>query len=261
MKETILSGISLPELDQLLNTAPGHAAAVAGVNQTLAAVIACLAAEKGKKVLLVADNDLKAARASDDVRQLTGGGGCLPGGEIDLTRAAGSLESSWRRLEALAAVAEDKVRILCAGVEAMAQRMGHPEPFRALSLKLKPGDVFPPAELSRRLSRMGYDRVGMVEGKGQFAQRGSILDVYPPALSQGLRIEFFDDEIDGIREFDCISLPAKRCWRRMNIRKRPAGCGRRSAECPERSRARNCCSTACRRCPWMMMTRIFLTGR
>ena len=48
MKETILSGISLPELDQLLNTAPGHAAAVAGVNQTLAAVIACLAAEKGK---------------------------------------------------------------------------------------------------------------------------------------------------------------------------------------------------------------------
>ena len=35
MKETILSGISLPELDQLLNTAPGHAAAVAGVNQTL----------------------------------------------------------------------------------------------------------------------------------------------------------------------------------------------------------------------------------
>ena len=205
MKGTILSGISLPELDQLLNTAPGRAAAVAGVNQTLAAVIACLAAEKGKKVLLVTDNDLKAARAADDVRQLTGGGGCLPGGEIDLTRAAGSLESSWRRLEALAAVTEGKVKILCAGVEAMAQRMGRPEPFRALSLKLKPGDVFPPAELSRRLSRMGYDRVGMVEGKGQFAQRGSILDVYPPALSQGLRIEFFDDEIDGIREFDCIS--------------------------------------------------------
>ena len=205
MSESILSSLTVPELDQLLKTAPGKATAVAGVNQTLAAVIACLAAEKGKKTLLVADNDLKAARAADDVRQLTGGGSCLPGGEIDLTRAAGSLESSWRRLEALAAVTEGHVRILCAGAEAMAQRMGRPEPFRALTLKLKPGDVFPPAELSRRLSRMGYDRVGMVEGKGQFAQRGSILDVYPPALSQGLRLEFFDDEIDGIREFDCIS--------------------------------------------------------
>ncbi|MBR5960507.1 MAG: transcription-repair coupling factor, partial [Clostridia bacterium] len=87
----------------------------------------------------------------------------------------------------------------------LAQRMGRPEPFRALTLRVKPGDVVSPAELERRLCRMGYDRVGMVEGKGQFAQRGAILDVYPPALSQGLRIEFFDDEIDGIREFDCIS--------------------------------------------------------
>ena len=205
MTKTILSGISVPGLDALFSAVPGRPAAVSGVSGTLAAVIACLAADKGKKVLLVTDNDLKATRAADDVRQLTGEGCCLPGGEIDLTRAAGSLESSWRRLEALAAVSQGKVSILCAGAEALAQRMGRPEPFRALTLTLKPGDVFPPADLVRRLTRMGYDRVGMVEGKGQFAQRGSILDVYPPALSQGLRIEFFDDEIDGIREFDCIS--------------------------------------------------------
>ena len=205
MSTSILKSISVPGIEKLWETAPGKATAVAGVNQTLAAVIACLAAEKGKKVLLVADNDLKAARAADDVRQLTSEGCCLPGGEIDLTRAAGSLESSWRRLEALSAVAEGKVRILCAGAEAMAQRMGRPEPFKKLCVTLKPGDVVPPADLVRRLIRMGYDRVGMVEGKGQFAQRGAILDVYPPALSQGLRIEFFDDEIDGIREFDCIS--------------------------------------------------------
>ena len=201
----MLSAIKIPGLEHLLETAPGKTTAAAGVNQTLAAVIACIAAEKGKKTLLVADNDLKAARAADDIRQLTGEGCCLPGGEIDLTRAAGSLESSWRRLEALAAVTEGKGKILCVGAEAMAQRMGRPEPFRKMSLTLKPGDVFSPVELARRLSRMGYDRVGMVEGKGQFAVRGSILDVYPPALSQGLRIEFFDDEVDGIREFDCIS--------------------------------------------------------
>ena len=205
MASDILKSISIPEIEKLWETAPGKATAAAGVNQTLAAVIACLAAEKGKKTLLVMDNDLKAARAADDIRQLTGEGCCLPGGEIDLTRAAGSLESSWRRLEALSAVIQGRVKILCAGAEAMAQRMGRPEPFRKLCLTLKPGDVCPPADLARRLCRMGYDRVGMVEGKGQFAQRGSILDVYPPALSQGLRIEFFDDEIDGIREFDCIS--------------------------------------------------------
>ena len=205
MENRLLNSIAVPGLEALWKTAPGKAAAVAGVNQTLAAVIACLAAEKGKKTLLVMDNDLKAARAADDIRQLTGEGWCLPGGEIDLTRAAGSREGSWRRLEALSAVAAGNVRILCAGAEALAQRMGRPDPFRKLCMTLKPGDVIPPADLARRLARMGYDRVGMVEGKGQFAQRGAILDVYPPALSQGLRIEFFDDEIDGIREFDCIS--------------------------------------------------------
>ena len=206
MAGEIIKALEIPGMEELLGTAPGKATVLSGVNAALAAAIACLAAEKGKKTLLVADNDLKAARAADDVRQLTGGEGyCLPGGEIDLTRAAGSLESSWRRLEALAAVADGRGKILCAGAEAMAQRMGRPEPFRALTLKLKAGDVFPPTDLARRLSRMGYDRVGMVEGKGQFAQRGAILDVYPPALSQGLRIEFFDDEVDGIREFDCIS--------------------------------------------------------
>ena len=205
MDSKILSSIRIPGLETLLETEKGKATVAAGVNQTLAAVIACLAAEQGKKTLLVMDNDLKAARAADDVRQLTGEGCCLPGGEIDLTRAAGSLESSWRRLEALAAVTEGRVKVLCAGAEAMAQRMGRPEPFRKLCMTLKPGDVIQPAELTRKLGRMGYDRVGMVEGKGQFAQRGAILDVYPPALSQGLRIEFFDDEIDGIREFDCIS--------------------------------------------------------
>ena len=202
----IISIPGMPGIRELLSTAPGKATVLSGVNAPLAAVIACETAARGKKTLIVAENDLKAVRLADDIRQLTGGeGSCLPGGEIDLTRATGSLENSWRRLEALSAVSEGNVKVLCAGAEAMAQRMGRPEPFKALSLRLKAGNVFPPAELARRLSRMGYDRVEMVEGKGQYARRGSILDVYPPALSQGLRIEFFDDEIDGIRLFDCIS--------------------------------------------------------
>ena len=202
----ILAGLNVPGMTELLETAPGEAAVLSGVTPALSAAVACLAAEKGKRVLLAAENDLKASRLADDVRQLTGGAGAfLPGGEIELTRAAGSLESAWRRLEALAEVSAGRVSVLCAGAEALMLRMGRPEPFRDMSLTLHPGDVCPPAELDRRLSRMGYDRVGMVEGKGQFARRGAILDVYPPALSQGLRIEFFDDEVDGIRTFDCIS--------------------------------------------------------
>ncbi len=201
----MLESWKIPGEEELAAAKAGKAVALTGVNATLAAVLACRMAGRGLRTLLVMENDLKASRAADDVRQLTGGGAFLPGGELDLTRAAGSLESSWRRLEALAEITGGGTGILCAGAEAMAQRMGRPEPFRALSLTLRAGDVISPAELTQRLVRMGYERVGMVEGKGQFALRGSILDVYPPALSQGIRIEFFDDEVDSLREFDCIS--------------------------------------------------------
>ena len=61
MSNSILSSIRIPGLETLLEIEAGKATAAAGVNQTLAAVIACLAAEKGKKTLLVMDNDLKAA--------------------------------------------------------------------------------------------------------------------------------------------------------------------------------------------------------
>ena len=201
----MLESWKIPGEEALAGLKPGQTAALTGVNATMAAVLACRAAQAGKKILLVTENDLKASRAADDARQLSGNAAFLPGGEIDLTRAAGSLESSWRRLEALSAVCAGSVQVLCTSAEAMAQRMGRPEPFRALSAEFRPGDRIAPAELVKRLSRMGYERVGMVEGKGQFALRGSILDVYPPALSQGIRMEFFDDEIDSLREFDCIS--------------------------------------------------------
>ena len=201
----MLDTLRIPGEEALLAAKPGQITVLTGVNPTLAALLACRTAAAGRKTLLVMENDLKASRAADDARQICGDAAFLPGGEIDLTRAAGSQESSWRRLEALSAVCTENVQILCTSVEAMAQRMGRRECFEKLILHFRPGDRIALSELTRQLCQMGYERVGMVEGKGQFALRGSILDVYPPALSQGIRMEFFDDEIDSLREFDCIS--------------------------------------------------------
>ncbi len=202
----LLDYIQLPGWEKALAAKAGNPIAVTGGNITIAAAAAGLAGAAGRRVLLVADNDLKAARMADDLRQLTGAVcACLPGGEVDLTRAAGSLESSWRRLEALTEATDGNAGFLCAGAEALMQRMGRPDPFRRLMLTLRPGDRASLSALTNRLTRMGYERVGMVEGKGQFALRGSILDVYPPASREGIRVEFFDDEVDSLRSFDCIS--------------------------------------------------------
>ena len=56
-----------------------------------------------------------------------------------------------------------------------------------------------------KLLQLGYEREAMVEGCGQCAMRGSIVDVFPPTELDAIRIEFFDDEIDSIRSFDPIS--------------------------------------------------------
>ena len=48
----------------------------------------------------------------------------------------------------------------------------------------------------------GYTRCDQVEGVGQFALRGGILDVFSPLMEQPVRCEFFDDEIDSMGAFD-----------------------------------------------------------
>ncbi len=63
------------------------------------------------------------------------------------------------------------------------------------------GDRFDLNALSKKLVESGYTRAETVEGVGQFALRGGILDIWSP-LSAPVRVEFFDDEVDAMGEFD-----------------------------------------------------------
>ena len=71
--------------------------------------------------------------------------------------------------------------------------------------KLKVGQTMDMQDLARRLVGLGYQRVSKVEGFGQFSMRGGIIDVFTLMYNFPLRLEFFDDEIDSIREFDIYS--------------------------------------------------------
>ena len=208
MNQALLSAARAPALQKLEeNILQGRATAVTGLTESMAAFVASrVVSDTGKRALLIAANDLKATRLADDAQQLLPDqAACLPGGEIDLTRGASSHESAWRRLETLSRITTGDTRLLVTSMDAALQRMGDADAFRAATVRLMVADRYPPEQLIRALTLMGYERVDMVEGKGQCALRGSILDVYPPAATQSLRIEFFDDEVDSIRAFDCIS--------------------------------------------------------
>ncbi|MCW8334729.1 transcription-repair coupling factor [Vibrio paucivorans] len=70
------------------------------------------------------------------------------------------------------------------------------------TLMVKTGDLFSLEKLRIQLENSGYRHVDQVFGPGEYASRGSILDLFPMGSNDPYRIDFFDDEIDTIRTFD-----------------------------------------------------------
>lgn len=70
------------------------------------------------------------------------------------------------------------------------------------TLMVKVGDLYSLDKLKMQLEKSGYRHVDQVFGPGEYASRGSILDLFPMGSNDPFRIDFFDDEIDTIRTFD-----------------------------------------------------------
>ncbi len=170
-------------------------------------IAAALARDTGRPVLFVAPAEGQASRTFDDMIQFLGDGVyLLPPREVALYHAsAASRDVLNRRVEALHAVATGQACVVVASAEALQHRLMPKEGFLAHEQTLTVGMRLDPRSFAVTLAKAGYERVDRVDAKGQFAARGGILDVFPPNLSNALRIEWFDDEIDSIRLFETSS--------------------------------------------------------
>ncbi len=122
--------------------------------------------------------------------------------------------SSWgeavirNRIETLAALLppEDAPRsshpVAITSARALMQRTLPVQQFRINTLTLRPGQRWKIDRLLAQWIGIGYEQASLVVESGTFTRRGGLLDIYPPALTHPVRIEFFDDEIDSIRAFD-----------------------------------------------------------
>ena len=164
---------------------------------------AALRRKTGRPVVLLCSTELVAQRYAQDIERLTGEKcGVLPPRDLQFSRAASSRESTWLRLRNLDELCRKNARILCLSLESLLDRCVPKAVFRQSVIALEEGRDYPPEELMNRLLASGYERVSMVEGCGQCAMRGSILDVFPPNEGNALRVEFFDTQVDSIRRFD-----------------------------------------------------------
>ena len=106
------------------------------------------------------------------------------------------------RVAALATWRTGRARVLVASVQALLQHTIAPGDLPASPRDLRPGARIHLDGLLRELFDLGYVPVTEVAGRGEFARRGGIVDVFPPSLDLPIRIEFFGDEIDSMRAFD-----------------------------------------------------------
>ena len=118
---------------------------------------------------------------------------------------AAPLEIMVSRLEVLEGLARGERLLVVAPIDALMRALPPVEAFRERFLTIEAGARSDLEELLAALIDLGYERVSMVEGPGQFARRGGILDIYPPTRTEPVRCEFFGDEILSLRAFDPVT--------------------------------------------------------
>ncbi|MBR5828315.1 MAG: transcription-repair coupling factor [Paludibacteraceae bacterium] len=107
-----------------------------------------------------------------------------------------------QRTEVLTSLIAQKGQIIITYPEALAEDVPQPTSLKKQTISLAKDDSIAISELTKKLLELDFKRVDFVYEPGQFAQRGGIVDVYSFAHDVPLRIDFFGDEIDSIREFE-----------------------------------------------------------
>ena len=184
------------------------AAAVGGlVGAARAHVAAGVISELGACAAVVVAPGEKAARMLyEDLRYFTDRARYYPHKDIVFYGAdTRSINIMRERLLVLDAVMRGEGPVIVLTAEALLDRLSPSSAFAQRVLELSPGQAWDIPGLCARLLAMGYERVSMIEGPGQFAQRGGILDVYTPLYESAIRLEFWDDELDSIRLLDTVS--------------------------------------------------------
>jgi transcription-repair coupling factor (superfamily II helicase) len=160
----------------------------------------------GRAVAIVADEAALRALAetvplfAPEVEVLTlPGWDCLP-----YDRASPALRVMAERLAALNSLQEkrDRAQLLVTTASAASQRLLTPFRVRQLTRRIAQGDRIDRDALIVQLNGLGYQRSDTVAEHGEYAVRGSLIDLFPPGEELALRLDFFGDEIDSLRRFD-----------------------------------------------------------
>ncbi len=168
-----------------------------------AAVLAAVLRETGRRITVVTQDEASALELVNDAKSLGIRAVNFPLRDYCIGAFSGySKEYEHKRTDTLSALADGAFDLLCVSVDAALQYTVPPEVLCRARFTLKTAQEVETKDLIEKLLTAGYVRSELCEGKGQFSQRGGIIDIFPVNSQNPCRIEFWGDEIDNISLFD-----------------------------------------------------------
>ena len=159
-----------------------------------------------KPILLITYNEIQAKQILEIIENFEKEKSVLfPKKEIvTYDFVAESKDLPYERIETLNKIKDKKNLIIVTTIEALMQKLPPKEILFKNILEFKVGDIYNLEELKKTLVNLGYSRCEFIEGRGQFSVRGGIVDI---SINEnlGVRIEFWGDEVDSIRNFNITS--------------------------------------------------------
>ena len=152
-------------------------------------------------ICILTYNEIQAKKLYENILNFTDKVVLFPKKEIvTYDYVAESKDIPYERIEALNKIVQNKNLIVVATVESIMQKLPSKDTLYKNTMNFKVGNNYNLEDVKKKLINLGYVRCDLIEGRGQFSVRGGIVDI---SLTQemGVRIEFWGDEVDSIRNF------------------------------------------------------------
>ncbi len=171
-----------------------------------AQILAALCEDTGRPAIIVCAGEADATRFADDIGVFGRKSAVFPARDFVLRPVEGqNREYEYRRLAVLGNLVGGRTDAVCVPIDAALQYTVPHKEFCSNTLTVKAGATLPMNTLIERLFGAGYHRRFQVDGPGQFAVRGGIVDIFAPDMEKPHRLEFWGDVIDTIHAFDLVN--------------------------------------------------------
>jgi transcription-repair coupling factor (superfamily II helicase) len=197
--ENLLKNIKSSNIFRNILDSGGEGIFFTGLRGSLNSFVETALYEKNKKIIFCSNDPSKLFRLKDDINLILGN----EFASIYLGEYDEEYESEVSPLSlTLKKLSIDSSYIILTSPKSLDKRILSEDSFRSGIVSLNKNEEFAFEVLVQKLNEFGFTRKKMVETENDFALRGGIIDIFPENLDQPVRIEFFGNTIESIREFD-----------------------------------------------------------